>query len=292
VGVVTGYDALEELLDDLPTLRYPKPRPPKAKKVTSVQRTVVAGDFHFGISDQSTHDILFQVIKDWKPTKVVLAGDLPDMLALSKYPKDLRTTWSLADERKEMADFLWTLHDVAPQADLVELDANHSGNGPESRWWRYLSDRIGELASMKEVIDGLDYRAIWHPEFSRVRVESVEQLGHAFVAVHGDVVRGQAGASALAMLNKWRCNLIHGHTHRMGATAYRVPGIAGQSEHQLRAWENGCMCSLKPVYSSAVNWQQGFSLVTTDEDGAFGIEQVLVHQGRAVSTTLGGSYRA
>lgn len=289
---MTWETCLRDVLDDFPALRYPKPRPRKVG-TGDADLTLVASDFHFPMQDDRAVDIFLQVCADAKPSKVVLNGDLPDLLAVSRFPKDMREGWPLADERKAMADFLWALHDVLPaDAVITETSANHSGNGPESRWWRYLSDRIGELSDLPEVIAGLDYRRIWHPDFSRVEVVDHDILTHGLVAIHGDVARGHAAYSARAMLEKWRVNLIHGHTHRMGYYGYRVPAIGGQHEHQMRAYEGGCMCQLEAPYMKVTNWQQGFCIVRHDTEGAFGVEQVLIHQGKAISTTMGKVYRA
>jgi len=117
-------------------------------------------------------------------------------------------------------------------------------------------------------------------------------ITRGLIAIHGDIVRRDAGSSAKAMLEKYRVNLIHGHTHRMGSAGYRVPGVGGQGEHQMRAYEGGCMCTLSPTYTRTPNWQQGFCLVTSDDEGWFNVEQVLVHQGRAIVNATGNSYRA
>lgn len=287
-----AHDIMEELLADIPTLRYPKPRPRKVG-TADASLTLVAGDLHFPEDDPRVTSILFQVAQDAKPGKVILGGDLPDMLAISRFPKDMRGGWTLEAERKAMADFLWTLHDELPgDVPILELDANHSGGGIESRWWRHLSNQIGELATMPNVIEALDYRRVWHPEWSRVEMRDHETITQGLIAIHGDLARGQAGSSAMAMLQKWRVNLIMGHCHRMGSTGYRVPAIGGQKSHQMRAYENGCCCKLDAPYIKAANWQQGFSLVRHDDDGTFGVEQILVHEGKAVSTTTGKVYRS
>jgi len=288
---VTGYDALEELLAELPVMRLPKPRAVNSRTVKQ-PITVVLSDLHFGCHDEDALSIALQIVRDAKPSKVVLNGDTADLLAVSSYPKDWRHTWSLADERRPMHEFLWQLRDTAPQAEIVDVDGNHSGDGVESRWHRYLSDRIGELASLPDVMEKLSYKNVFHPEGLDIKVVPHEQITKGMIAVHGDVVRQNAGMSAKAMLDKWRVSLIMGHCHRIGATGYRVPAVGGQNEAQLRAYEGGCLCRLDPSYLSVAQWQQGLTLIRHDDEGRFGVEQILIHKGEAVSTTLGGLYRA
>lgn len=273
------------------------PTPP-ACATSPTETTVVAGDFHFGPDSNSPEceEILLNVVKDLRPKAVVLNGDLPDMLAISRYPKDVRLRVDLGEERRQMHRFLYRLHEtVAPwSGKIVETNANHSGESQESRWWRYLSDRVPELAGSPEFQPQLTYKAMWYPEWANIEVVDYFPICEGLIAIHGDLVRSQAGYTAKAMLEKWRHNLVHGHTHRMGATGYRVPAVAGKEEHQMRAFEGACMCNLTPTYGSgsATNWQNGFMIFRHDDEGNFGAEQVLIHKGLAVVNTLGQTYRS
>ena len=47
--------------------------------------------------------------------------------------------------------------------------------------------------------------------------------------------------------------------------------------------ETGCACSLKPEYGSDPDWQQGCIVAAFDrKTGAFALEPVYIHNGRAV----------
>jgi hypothetical protein len=290
-------DSLTPWLEQLRPIHYAAPALP-TRRVAPTNTVVVAGDFHFPTNDERCEDILLQVVADLKPRAVVLNGDLPDLLAVSRFPKDLRHQWSLFEERRALHATLRRLHEAtaATGAEIVETDSNHSGNGVEGRWMRYLSDRLGELACLPDVVEALSYARVWHPpeEWSRVRlVEDYEILPY-LVALHGDVVRKQAGYSANGMLLKYRgiVSLIHNHTHRLGATGNRIPRLGRQAEGMIRGYENGCMCHLAPHYAKAADWQQGFSIVHHDDEGHFNVEQVSITDGVAVVGSLGGSYRA
>lgn len=142
---------------------------------------------------------------------------------------------------------------------------------------------------MPDVLADLAYERVFHPRepWCRVEMQDIATLGKGLIAVHGDIVRPKAGYSARGMLEKYRANLIHGHTHRLGYTGYRVPDVGGQGAHQMRAFEGGCCIDLNPTYVRAPDWQQGFCLVVVEPvTGKFNVEQVLVHEGVAVSTTL------
>jgi len=260
-----------------------------------LQRTLVVSDFHFPNEDPAVISILLQVIRDWQPHVVVLNGDLADMHALCRFPKDIKHRWTLSTERRAMHAFLFQLHEATPaNCRIIETNANHSGGNQVGRWRRYLSENLGDLADLPSVIEALEYTAIWHPKekWSRIELADTFTITKALIALHGNVVRSKAAYSANRMLEKYRVNLIHGHTHRMGQTGYRVPGVGDQTSHQMRAIEGGCCCKLEVDYGDAMDWQQGFVLVTSTPEGHWNSEQVLVHEGVAVVSTLGGVYRA
>src|SRR5688572_16816467 len=129
VGAKPKRTNADATLDDLAPLHYPAPkRRPTAKAETAI--TVVAGDFHWGEDTGSPEceEILLDCVKDLQPGTIVLNGDLPDLMAVSKYPKDYRTNNKLSTERRQMHEFLHRLKSVAPATQIVETNANHSGN--------------------------------------------------------------------------------------------------------------------------------------------------------------------
>lgn len=253
---------------------------------------IVLGDTHFGSECERTINIFYQVLEDLKPGTVILNGDTVDLLAVSKYPKDVRYEVSLIQERVAYHKFLKQIRDIlGPDAKIIETNANHSGDGIEGRWWRYLSDRLGPVASMPDVITSLGYKNVFVPEWANVElVDDVELCNGNLHIMHGDVVRKQGGQSARGMMDKWYTSIIMNHTHRLGMTAQRIPGLGSRKERTLFAYENGCACSLKPTYATAANWQNGFSILKIDGD-KYGIEQVFVDMGGAVVNTLGTVFK-
>jgi hypothetical protein len=108
------------------------------------------------------------------------------------------------------------------------------------------------------------------------------------VVTHGTTVRSNGGASCLGEVNKWKTSVLHGHTHRLGASAIRVPSVGNRVESQLYGFEGGALCSLDAAYGSIMNWQQGFNIVSLDDNGVdFGVEAVMINRGSACISTLG-----
>ncbi|MFZ9960454.1 MAG: hypothetical protein ACO3GP_08680, partial [Candidatus Limnocylindrus sp.] len=72
--------------------------PKRSTKTAETGLTIVASDFHFPLQDDAAVSIFLETVRRLKPEQVILNGDLPDLLALSRYPKDVRHNWGLADE--------------------------------------------------------------------------------------------------------------------------------------------------------------------------------------------------
>jgi hypothetical protein len=278
-----------EFLENLKPLNYVSKR--KEAKVQDLNDyCVIIGDIHFPTQHQPTINIFFETIRELKPKTIIINGDSLDMFSISRYPKDIRQNYSLLDERLEYHNFLSELIEISNGAKIIETNANHSGNDMSGRWFRYLSDRIGELACLPDVIDKLSYQNVFLGQYQNI-VDLVDyvELTPNLIVLHGDIVRKNGGFSAFAHMEKWMVSIIHNHTHRFGSTSKRIPSIGSRKDSQIYAWENACACDLSPVYGSAPNWQNGFSIVCLDGND-YGIEQVKVENNRATISTLGRTY--
>lgn len=253
---------------------------------------IVIGDMHFPLHCQKTIDIFYETVRQLRPKTIVLNGDTVDMLATSRFPKDVRKIHKLSDERVEYHKFLDNLLKVSGKAKILETNANHSGNSNEGRWWRFLSERIGELADLPDVLERLSYENVFlGPYQKHVSLVDHVELTDDFIVLHGDVVRKNGGYSARGMLEKLQVSLMHNHTHRFGFTAQRIPAIGKRKDKQIYAWENAAACDLNPCYTSFPNWQNGFSIVGLDGQN-FSVEQVMVNNGVANVATLGCTIKA
>lgn len=284
-------DSILEFLEQLPPTTIKSNWMPDQLDFPMNDYAVVIGDTHFGSECNKTLDIFYQVLDQINPSTIILNGDTLDMTAISRYPKDIRHTSNLKTERDAYHKCLATIREISPTAKLYETNANHSGNSVESRWWRYLSERLGELACIPEIKEKLSYESVFLPDGANVDLVDYVKLAEDFYVMHGDVVRKNGAYSVLGMLEKWNSSIMMNHTHRVGMTALRRPGIGGKAEHMIKGYENGCACDLSPVYASAPNWQNGFSIVSMGGHSA-GVEQVIITNGQAQVATLGCTIKA
>ncbi len=283
------FEDLKDFILQLAPIEYTPPKKPQVKQ-TANKCALVIGDIHFGSEDWNVIDLFLQAVQELKPSTVILNGDTLDMFAISRYPKDIRQTYSLFQERQGYHKFLKLLHDITEpyQTKIYETNSNHSGDGNEGRWWRYLSDRLGELGGLPEIRERLSYSSVFLPrdEWSRVKLVDYVEVVPGFIVMHGDVVRRHGGYSARGLFEKWFTSIMCNHTHRVGMTAQRIPSIGTQDEKIIRVYENGCGCNLKPLYASAANWQNAFSVVSyTDQD--FAVETGLISNKHVSLTALG-----
>ena len=170
-------EELLEFLTSLTPIHYDAPKRPtvyqKANKIA-----LIIGDTHFGCEHQPTLDLFLKTVEALKPEKIIINGDSCDLFAISKYPKDVRHTYTLLQERESYHKFLKILHDItAPyNAEIIENNSNHSGQSVQGRLWRYLSDRIGEMSCIPEVIEALSYENIFFPRSDWSRMTLVDYV--------------------------------------------------------------------------------------------------------------------
>lgn len=281
-------------LDDLRPVVLEGPPPRRYATRANAGVTMIIGDLHFPHHDEATVSIFLETARQLKPARVILNGDLPDMLAVSKYPKDARPkhSWTLRDEAVAFHAFLRDLENVLSEdCDLVETEANHSGNGTGSRWWRYLSERVPHLLAMDGAEEKLGYVGWWYPAWTRLELVNDVILAGSLLVTHGEIARKWAGYSARAHGEKYVHSVLHSHTHRMGSGIQRVPAVGTRTESTIRTYEIGCACTLSPSYANAPNWTQGFAVVVDDGE-SYNVEMVPVIGGVATVATLRQTVRA
>lgn len=259
---------------------------------------VVSSDHHWPIHDPRVESIILQVIDALRPAAYVLNGDGPDMLALSNYPKDARRgkSWELRDEQRAAKSWWYEVGRRMQQwgGACYETEANHSGNGRESRWRRWLNEHAAPLFGLDGFEADCSYgRYFHHPDVPVSLVDEHVIAGELRVR-HGEIVRKHGGYSARAHGDKWQTSVMHGHTHRIGSSVKRRPGIPGvRADEWIRTYETGCACRLDADYCPGADWAQGFAVVQLDPASPnYGVELVHVVEGVATVNALGATLRA
>lgn len=179
---------------------------------------IISSDHHWPVHDPRAEAILLQAIQALRPIGYILNGDGPDMLALSKYPKDARAgkSWSLRDEQVAAKSWWRSVYQVGQAwgIQLFETEANHSGNGRASRWRRWLDERAPEMHQLDDFEQRNSYQAYFHPHDVPVQMVEEVVLADDLRVRHGEIVRKHGGYSARAHGDKWQASVMHGHTQR------------------------------------------------------------------------------
>ena len=236
---------------------------------TRPEMHVVLSDQHIPHQDPIVEDLSIQFVKEHRPAVIHLLGDIMDFYPLSRFDKDPARIDDLQSDIDATIRYFQRLRSVAPRAQIIYSEGNH-----EARLRKYLWSNAKELAglsSMKfEKLTCLE-------EFKIKWVDSMHPyMVGKLLFIHGDLVRRWSAASAKGHYDKYGCCVIHGHTHRQGSFYHTTMGGT------YGAWENGCLCSLKPEYCISPDWQNGWSTVWFADRGFFHVEQVCVVKGQYV----------
>lgn len=259
---------------------------------------IVSSDHHWPLADPRVEAILLQAIEALRPRAYILNGDGPDLLALSRYPKDARRgqSWPLSDEQRAAKSWWRSVAQLGAGWDmaLYETEANHSGNDRESRWRRWLNENCPVLFGLDGFEEDLSYARYFHPADAGVQLVPEVVIAGDLRVRHGEIARKHGGYSARAHGDKWQASVMHGHTHRIGSSIKRRPGIPGvRPDEFLRTYETGCVCRLDADYCPGADWAQGFAIITVDDaTQSYGVELVQVINGRAAINALGATLAA
>ncbi len=227
---------------------------------------VVISDAHVPFQDKSVCNQALAFIREHKPSKVHLLGDISDCYSISRFSKDPTRKEDFQSDLDQTVAFLRRVRDAAGDAKIIYSEGNH-----EQRMRRYLHSEARALAGLRSLslpmlLKVHDLGIIWRDHDRPYKVG-------ALLYTHGQLVRKWSGASAKAHYEKYGCCVIHGHTHRLGVFHHR------DINDTYGAWENGCLCGLNPDYCTAPDWQQGWSVVW-NRGKYFHVEQICIVKGR------------
>lgn len=234
---------------------------------TRPEMHLVLSDQHIPFQDPGVESLTLEFIKEHQPDGIHLLGDVLDFYPLSRFDKDPQRLSQLQDDLDQGCDYLNEVRKRS-QAPIIWSEGNH-----EDRLRRYLWRQAPELAGLKgmqfeELLRLQEFKVRWAPAMKPYKVGKL-------LFTHGSVVRKWSGMSAKAHHEKYGMNVIHGHTHRLGAFYHTT------YESSYGSWENGCLCGLQPEYCISPDWQNGWSVVWFYGD-YFHVEQVCVIDGQYV----------
>jgi hypothetical protein len=220
-------------------------RTPQLKKY---DKFVMMTDFHVPYHDNNVLKLCLDIIKEIKPDKLILGGDIMDFYSVSKYDKNPERANQLQDEIDLGYSVLYDIRKATGKGEIIYLEGNH-----ENRMQRYLWN---------------------HPEIADLRVLEVKNLlrlddllityqqnviHNGFIFKHGDYCNKYSANKELEVEG---ISGMSGHTHRI-QTVYKT------NRNGITSWNNiGHLsdASKSEYIKGIANWQQGFGIVYFDKE--------------------------
>jgi hypothetical protein len=256
------------------------PAPAISSKPKKWTTAVVYGDTHVPFEDPAAIRVLHGVIKDSRPDIIVNVGDVVDCWQISRFDKDPARIDSLQDNIDGARTHLHQVAQLAPNTRRVLLEGNH-----ETRLARAICGLEGaarEFGKLRAFQEAMTWPNLLQTEnmgweFVPERLQSRTPILPKIITKHGGIVRKWAGWSGKGEWEKYGQSGVSGHSHRLGWFVHR--------DHNGNAsWvETGCTCLLESPYGVDFDWQQGFAVMTWNQDHRLqNVEFVSVREGSAI----------
>lgn len=248
----------------------PKRRAPKADP--NHERVVFLGDHHAPHHDVKLHEAVVEWLREFKPERGIILGDLLDFDQLSRHRRTPEWTNDVQETLDSAYSILRAYVEASPDTRWQMLDGNH-----EDRLRNSILDHLSAMfgvtqarakqeENLKPVLSTpfllrLDELGIeWESpnggyEHAQINVTSELAARHGWIATKG------SGASALRTIDHLRYSVIIGHTHRQAIVHHTAHSIDGQPK-TLLGCEAGTLAAIQDGlgYATAPDWQQGFAV--------------------------------
>lgn len=225
-----------------------------------MKRTVVIPDLQVPYHDHHAVRNVALFLKAYRPDAVVTIGDEIDLPQISRWTENTPGWYeqTLAADRDEAVEVLWSLVEHAKEAHMIR--SNHT-----DRLYNVLMKKIPAFLAL--------------PELRFEKFLKLDELGiqyhkkpyaiaKGWIAIHGDEqgINPNAGLTALGAARRHGLNVICGHTHRAGQSAFSEAS-GGRLGRVLRGVEVGHLMDLKQAgyTKGTANWQQAFAIVEEHE---------------------------
>ncbi len=254
---------------------------------TKSLRTAKLEPFH----DRTALDVALQIAQDYPLDYVCWLGDFFDLADWSdKFTRDPNFFWTTQPSAIEGKWWMTQFKMAVPEAKTILLEGNH-----EARLPNQLIQHMKEAFGLRSV-DNLDLPPLMSiPRILALHDIEVEWIGDYpngqswvndyIVCEHGDIARGQSGATVSAMVKNANETKIIGHIHRIESatrTIHEKDGPRSVAVHSV-----GCLCrvdGIVPGKKARNNWQQAIGMIEYYDDGRSDhtIVPVPINGGRAI----------
>jgi predicted MPP superfamily phosphohydrolase len=225
----------------------------KTNIMKSIVKSIVISDLHIPFENKKVVDLVLHFIKEQKPDRVFIDGDLLDCSSISRFPVRPDNYVSLATEIKLGKEFLKKLKEASPGSKIVYIFGNH-----EYRLSKYITMEAREFFGLIS-LQGL-------LETDKMDIEVVDSGQNESFCKYGDLLIGHFDralktGTGKSLLDDKGISLLQSHTHRISFYIKRI--IDGTF---LMAHEIGCLCDLSPSYTLSTDWVNGFCVINIEDE--------------------------
>jgi hypothetical protein len=230
-----------------------------------LKKIVVISDLQVPYHDERAVRNVAAFIRKFKPDQVITIGDEIDLPQISRWTEGTPGWFeqSLGADRDATIEILWDLQ----VTDMIR--SNHT-----DRLYNVIMKKIPAFLAL--------------PELKFEKFMKLDELGIKFhrkplefapdwIAIHGDEgsVKPTPGLTALEAARRHGKNVVCGHTHRAGQSAF-TEASGGVLGRVLRGVEVGNLMDFKKAgYTKGVaNWQQAFAVFYVDKKA---VTNTIVH---------------
>lgn len=299
--LVANYEIPSAIRIELPSVKAVAPKTPKK---SNIKTAVVLPDMQVGfkrdlitgkltsLHDRRAMDVALQITKYVKPDRIVLLGDNLDLPQESKYPTGPEFYFTTQAAAVELSWWLAQLRQIDPGIKIDYIAGNHDmraekvlmQNAVSAYGLRSADDLNGPPLLSVEKLLGLDRLDIeYHSNYPQGKVVLNDNL----VCIHGEVAKGESGATVSSVVKDTRVSVIQGHIHRYEVATKTLWG-ADDKAYMYTAASFGCLCKIDPGAVPGAkayqNWQQGMGIVYYEDTGLqqFRQEFIPIIDGRAI----------
>ena len=217
-------------------------------------------DLQVPFHDEKAVQVLSRFIKKFKPDQVITIGDEIDLPQISRWTDGTPGAYeqTLHSDRNKTIQILEDLQ----VTDVIR--SNHT-----DRLYNIIMKKIPAFLALPELkfesFLGLDLLGIkYHTK--------PYEFAPGWIAIHGDhgSINPQPGLTALGHARRHGKNVVCGHTHRAGQSAF-TEASGGVLGRVLRGIEVGHLMDFKKAgyTKGTANWQQAFLVVYVDKKKVF-----------------------
>ena len=225
-----------------------------------IEQTLVIGDIHFPYQDKRAIKLILNWIKEYRPNKIILNGDIIDFDQFARFPTPVKRLVELPKDIKTAQSFFAAIRRYVPTAEIIYLVGNHERRFEASLITENKALQamgvLDNLFTVEQILDLKKYNITYWNKTKYGKESYFEYKD--FLIGHFLNVRKDGAYTAKALADRFCKNIIQGHVHRGGAHFRKI------WNKNVHTYEGFCLCDMSPKYILKPNWQQGFMVLTSE----------------------------